>query len=99
MAGQLADGFGNSAELIVAEVEHTEVLQISNALGELRQMIVGEDEGFEISSLPDGFGHLAEVLFPEVEMKRIRFRHERHRIALKVSCNGTNTDAFLVSEF
>jgi hypothetical protein len=40
------------------------MLHLSDTLGDFRQLIVGENQGFKVGLPPDGFGGVAKLLFP-----------------------------------
>ena len=63
-ADEVAEGFGEGGELIVAEVEGAEVFEVADFWGDFGELIVGEDEGFEVSLLPDVIRYDAEMAFP-----------------------------------
>ena len=52
-ADEVAEGFGEVCELIVAEVEGAKVFEVADFWGDFREFVVGEDEGLEIGLLPD----------------------------------------------
>ena len=61
-------------EAVVAQVECVEMLEIADARREVFEVVVGEDEGFQVGLFPEGVGELAEVLLPEIEGGRGRSR-------------------------
>jgi hypothetical protein len=55
----------NLAELVVPKIEHPQMAQVADALGDLGQFIVGENERLKVRSIPDCVGHGTDCLLPE----------------------------------
>ena len=49
---------------VVSQIEHTKFFQAANPAGYFRQLIVGQDQRFEIGSLPHPLGDATKPLFP-----------------------------------
>lgn len=75
--GEFSQRVGQAGQLVVTQVEHAEIVQSADLVGEFGERVVREDQGFEVSLLPDPVGDAAKLFFPEIEVERLRLGHRR----------------------
>jgi len=54
--------------MVVTKIEHTELFQTADPLRYFCQLVVSQNQSFELRLLPHIVWHVAELLLPKVEM-------------------------------
>ena len=75
-AAEIAQRVRHVGKLVVTEIKHAQLLQAADAVGEVRQPILGQNQGFEFSSLPDPCRDDTEPFVPEREIWSRRVLHQ-----------------------
>ena len=66
---EIGQGIRHTRQLVMPEIEHAEFSQAADLIGNFGQIVVGQNQGFEIGLVPHGLWDLAEVLLPEVQIR------------------------------
>ena len=60
-----AQALRDLAKLVVAQIEHPQVAQVADAVGNLGQVVVGEDKCLQVSPIPNLLGHDTQRVLPQ----------------------------------